>query len=240
MISAGLAVGLLLVGNRALADTIISDELVFTLQNGATTIPVVFDNLHPVIPEDPGFEAPHTSKVILVWDPAKGLVSPKIIVFTEPGLNDISDILRLTVNVDSTVLTFEFTSDNETPLVPPSGDKITIPEAGDAMHSLNNDGFLNVTRDLFPTFAIGQEPASVLVKSADTVVPEPSSVLLLATGVVGLLIGRQRAWKRAREGVGSRSDRSAEQLPTSSGALTPFRGLYSRSFGPRIVEWSLS
>jgi len=182
-----------------LADTL-SDEIIYTPQNGAHTITGKFDNLDQKIPETAN-EGALTSQLLLTWNPANGVVLPKTFVLTEPGNpNYISDIFKLTVNNDASVLTFVFVSDGETSLVPPMTVTASIPENGSAAHPLDQNGFLNLTRDLFSAFAVGAEPATVLVKSDSdvTVTPEPPSGGLCGLSVLGLLgfMGMRRAIER--------------------------------------------
>src|ERR1700730_18609385 len=176
---------LLLTKSAAFGGLIVSDALTYTINpgNGASTIRVFsrdFFNSNPMIPETtPGgvrSEALVPSTFKVDYNPSQGLVDPKTILLTQAD-GSISDILKLTVNADSSLLTFQFTSDPETPLVNPPGSEkmISIPEDGDPTHPAGNKGFLNITRDVFSGFLPGKEPLTVLVSSTDFMVTGAAS-----------------------------------------------------------------
>ena len=137
VIEGGMLAFLLLAPTSVFADLISSDELRYTLGKGVGTLFGNFHNLNPkifengIIPENP---ANVRAKLLVTWDPARGLVAPKLLVLTEED-GTVSDIFKLSVNVDSSLLTFEFTSDGETGLVDPQpNNSIKIPEAGDSRY----------------------------------------------------------------------------------------------------------
>lgn len=119
-------------------------------------------------------------------------MTPRVIELTERGNPKyISDIMTLTVNVKSTVLSFSFVSDDETSLVGPMGGNVT---------SIVEDGTnQDVTRALFPTFAAGAEPVDVTIRSdcdsgrftssltCTRPMPEPPTLVPLSVGVISLL-----------------------------------------------------
>jgi hypothetical protein len=195
-VSAALAlvmIGLALVAGSgsATAASIFSDRLVI-IENGATVDDQTilegqvgpgnnFEDVQhfffelPNLAFDPRFQAVQ----IGLLDPVTGALSDTVVM---EGVTASGSFIAIAGLI----------SDLETPLVSPNPLPITtrIAETG---------GLQDVTRLVFPNFAAGQEPATVLVQSDIEVVPEPATLLLIAIGGTGLLGYGRRKPSRSSE-----------------------------------------
>jgi hypothetical protein len=185
-------------------------SLVFLVQ--ANAAPVVSDELRILsldgtllnptnkLFEQPNGEGPPNTLIASVPLPTALFPDGATRVIELTDAQGVSDWLQVVSLVDINglnTLQFFLISDEETPLTHDPNTNVSIPEAGDANHPLNGEGFLDVTNDVFSgalANPIGAaSPLFVLVKSdTDATVAEPESSLLLISCFAALWLLRRR------------------------------------------------
>jgi hypothetical protein len=139
-------------------------------------------------------ELPFISVSALFSQPGQNITGSQTILLTEPGSNDISDIVTASITLSGVVdlpffLTVTLRSDTESPLTNPGNAFESITETG---------GVQDLTSDFADAFDLntGTLPTVTVMSDLDAV-PEPSTWALMTLGFAGLGFAGYRSRRRS-------------------------------------------